>query len=646
MIRSTGLLIVGLFLWTHSALAWIENPYWVTGKGKLLAVPRIEQRVPAEPRIMAYPGMLPGQYGGSLRLLMASNRDARQIYYNGYARLMVYDQKLNIVPDILKSMEVQNGMRQFTLTLRKGHRWSDGHLFTAEDFRYWWEDMAHNPIIYPGGLPPEMKVNGQAPTFEILSQYKVRYTWPAPNPSFLPALASGLPLRIYRPAHYLKQFHAKYVAEEELQSLAEKHRQRDWRSLHFSRDRGKRYDNRDEPVLQPWKVITPKNTNRMVFERNPYFHRVDKNGFQLPYIDRIVVAISDRKLIPAKAAAGEADLQARYLGLNNYTFLKQKEERHHFDVHLWKTGTCAQFALYPNLNTRSDMWRTIMRDVRFRRALSLAVNRREINQVIYYGLGLEANNTILPESPLYKPEYGTKWTQYDPVTANALLDEIGLKRGDNDWRILPNGDVFDLIIEHSSGGLETDDVLSLLRDQLAQIGIRVHDKTMQQDILRQRVSTGSTIMSLSNGCDVGRATASMPPYMLAPTQQVQLQWPQWGLFYESGKRSGKAPDMPDVERLMQFYKAWQSATNSSEKTIIWQSMLSTNADQVYTIGLISRVPQPILVNRRLRNVPYAGIYAWDPGAFFGIYNPDTFWFDQEDRGDLHGYNLSSGGDEL
>jgi len=393
-------------------------------------------------------------------------------------------------------------------------------------------------------------------------------------------------------------------------------------------------------------VITPQNTNRMVFERNPYFHRVDKNGFQLPYIDRIVVAVADRKLIPAKAAAGEADLQARYLGLNNYTFLKQKEDLHHFDVHLWKSGTCAQFALYPNLNTRNDTWRKILRDVRFRRALSLAVNRREINQVIYYGLGLETNNTVLPESPLYKPEYGTKWAQYDPNEANLLLDQMGLKRGDDDWRVLPNGETLDLIVEHSSSGLETDDILFLLRDQLAQIGIRLHDKTMQEDALRQRVTAGSTVISLSNGCNVGRATAAMPPYMLAPTEQVQLQWPRWGLYYESGKRSGEAPDMPDVERLMQSYNAWQSATNSSEKTIIWQSMLSTHADQVYTIGLISRVPQPILVNRRLRNVPHTGIYAWDPGAYFGIYNPDTFWFAQEDRGDLHGYNLSSGGDEL
>src|SRR3546814_10137356 len=101
-----------------------------------------------------------------------------------------------------------------------------------------------------------------------------------------------------------------------------------------------------------------------------------------------------------------ADLQARGLNFSDYTFLKAAEERSGYQVRLWKTVRGSQLALYPNLNVNDPVWRALNRDARFRQALSLGINRAEINQVIYYGLCLEANNLVLPASPLYKPEIG------------------------------------------------------------------------------------------------------------------------------------------------------------------------------------------------------------------------------------------------
>ncbi len=147
--------------------------------------------------------------------------------------------------------------------------------------------------------------------------------------------------------------------------------------------------------------------------RNPYFHRVDANGLQLPYIDRFVLAVADPKLIPAKTGAGEADLQARDVHFNNYTFLKQGEKQNGYRTLLWRPGKGSHFALFPNLNVNDPVWRKLLRDVRFRRALSLAIDRSLVNQVLYFGLAIESNNTVLPQSPLFREAYRDRWARYD-----------------------------------------------------------------------------------------------------------------------------------------------------------------------------------------------------------------------------------------
>jgi peptide/nickel transport system substrate-binding protein len=96
-----------------------------------------------------------------------------------------------------------------------------------------------------------------------------------------------------------------------------------------------------------------------VFERNPYYYRVDRLGRQLPYIDRVNAAVADSKIIPVKVGAGEVDLQSRYLRFDNYTFLKAGEARNGYRVRLWKTGYGSQLALYPNLNVNDPTWRTL-----------------------------------------------------------------------------------------------------------------------------------------------------------------------------------------------------------------------------------------------------------------------------------------------
>jgi peptide/nickel transport system substrate-binding protein len=584
------------------------------------------ERIPRDPAVAELESI--GRPGGELRMLMASPKDTRLMCVYGYARLVAYTPSLALVPDILENVEVE-AERSFTLRLRHGHKWSDGKPFSAEDFRYWFEDIAQNETLSPAGLPVQLAPNGEKPRFEVIDGQTVRYSWSRPNPLFLPALAGPDPVFIYAPAHYLKQFHAKYADKEKLNALIKEMGVRNWGSLQHKMGSMYRNDNPDLPSLEPWILKTRPPAERIVFERNPYYYRIDGAGHQLPYIDRVVLTTANSRIIPAKTGAGESDLQARYLSFYDYTLLKAGEEENGYRVRLWRTGPGSQLALYPNLNVNDDVWRRVTRDLRFRRALSLAIDRHEINQAIYFGLAIEGQNTVLPQSPLYRPQYRTAAAQYDLAEANRLLDEVGLKRGSDGLRHLPDGRIADIVIENSGESSEKSDVLELIRDSWRELGIRLFTRPMQLTLFRRRVFAGETLMSLDKGIENGLATADMSPHEFAPTAQHQLEWPKWGQFMETNGTAGERPDMPEAVRLKELYHAWLSAADSEEHARIWHEMLEIWAAQTFTIGIIAGVQQPVVVNGKLRNVPEGGMYNWDPGAHFGMFKPDGFWFDNK-----------------
>lgn len=591
--------------------------------GKL---PPLIERLPAKPRTVEATEI--GKYGGDLRIAMARARDTRLMTVYGYARLVGYDRNYDLVPDILESWDVEEG-RIFTFRLRPGHKWSDGHPFTTEDFRYWWEDVANNNELSPLGPPIYMKVNGKAPEVEVIDETTIRYTWPEPNPFFVPSLAGAAPPFIYRPAHYLKQFHKKYAKPEDLAERARKRRMRGWAALHNNLDNLYDLDNPQLPTLQPWYNTVRPPAQQFVFVRNPYFHRVDQAGHQLPYIDRVLMNISDAKLIPAKAGAGEVDLQARNIFLTHYTFLKQSEKQENFKTYLWSTSLGAKIALFPNLHVEDPVWRKLFRDARFRHALSLAIDREEINQVIYFGLAEPANNTVLPASPLYVDAYREKWAEYDPERAEKLLDEIGLDERDGDGvRLLPDGRRLEIVVETAGEETEQTDVLELVHDTWLDVGIKLFTRPSQREVFRNRIFAGETMMGVWSGVENGIVSADMSPAEFAPTAQIQYQWPKWGQHYETGGQAGEAIDMPAASELFDLFNRWQKATGTEEKRKIWHRMLEINAEQTYSIGIVCCTKQPVVVANRLHNVPEKGVYAWNPGAHFGIYLPDTFFISE------------------
>jgi peptide/nickel transport system substrate-binding protein len=616
---------------TAGAQALIETPSLApaVSDGRL---PPVAERVPDEPLVVTFgAGEAPGMHGGDLDMLIPRSRYLRRMVVYGYARLVGYDEDYNFVADIAKDFTVEEG-RIFTFHLRRGHKWSDGHPFTTEDFRYWWEDVVLNEELNPGGVPAFMQVEGEPPQVTFPDRWTVRYAWPKPNPHFLPRIAAASPLFIYRPAHYLKQYHQAYADPEQLAEAVEESRRPSWASLHNRRDRMYRFDNIKQPTLQPWRNTTKKKSaGRFEGVRNPYYHKVDANGRQLPYLDRLILTVAAPALIPAQAGSGQTDLQALGLKLVDWTFLKEAEDRGNYDVLAWETAMGSTMALFPNLNYEDPAYRELFRDVRFRRALSLAIDRELINEVVYFGDARESNNTVLKRSKLYEPDYEKRWTEYNPKKARELLDEIGLtKRGPGRIRLLPDGRLLEIIVETSGEDPQQTDILELIEETWREVGIKLFIKPSQRDTFRNRVSAGLAQVSVWTGIQAGLATPDMSPQELAPTSQLGLQWPKWGLHYESGGTMGEPPDMELPQKLVELTDQWNLATDRAERERIWREILKINTEQMYSIGIVASVPQPVVVRRGLMNVPKNGVYHWDPGAYFGLYRPDTFWYQPEE----------------
>ena len=347
-------------------------------------------------------------------------------------------------------------------------------MLTAEDFRYAFEDVLLNKELNHGVISAYLLVEERPPKFEILDDLTIRYSWDAPNPYFLPQIAAAQPLTMVLPAHYLKKFHKAYQSEGELKKLMKENGARTWTALHIDKSRQYRPDNPDLPTLDPWRNTTKPPTDYFIFERNPFFHRIDPNGRQLPYIDRIALYVSSSSLIAAKAGAGEVDLQASNISFNDYTFLKKAEKAGVIRVKLWERSQGSRMALYPNLNYEDSVWRKVLQDVRFRRALSLAMDRREINLAVFFGLCRPSANTVLPRSSLYREEYALAYAAYDPQAANALLDAMGLeKRGRDGFRLLADGRRAEVIVETAGEDPVETVSLELITDYWRAIGIKL-----------------------------------------------------------------------------------------------------------------------------------------------------------------------------
>jgi peptide/nickel transport system substrate-binding protein len=200
-----------------------------------------------------------------------------------------------------------------------------------------------------------------------------------------------------------------------------------------------------------------------------------------------------------------------------------------------------------------------MRDLRFRRALSMGIDRHEINEVVYFGLAKESGNTVLERSPLFRAEFRSAWTKYDVKAANALLDELGLtKRDSQKLRLLPDGRPMEIIIDTAGESTEETDVLELVRDSWRKLGIALYSRPSVREVFRKRVYSGKSMMTIWSGLNNGIPTADMSPNELGTHAAGAAPVADVGPVLRERRQGRRSARVAEAKELVALYDKWRS----------------------------------------------------------------------------------------
>ncbi|MFO7696971.1 MAG: ABC transporter substrate-binding protein [Anaerolineae bacterium] len=572
-------------------------------------LPPVEERLPDEPRISEIIEEI-GTYGGTLVVgdttTSLRGNDTATTQDRAYWLRISHD-LTHAVPNTMAAWEMTDDFMEVTCHLRKGMKWSDGTPLTTADVTFWYEDVLTNSDVTP--LPNiAFRRGGDLMKLDVSDDFTFKLTFAAPNPSFVLVNMAHYGVgesQCWIPSHYMKQYHIKY--NEKANDLAKAAGFDFWYQL-FGRA-----NNVDQNVDRPrvHAFLPTRDTPQTVtFERNPYFHAVDPEGNQLPYIDSVVMErAADLGMFDAKVVGGTYDFAAFSLTIQNYTTYAEAAADNNSRIIIWPTGRGSDQVYNVNMNWPDEEWRTVFSDDRFRQALSLAIDRQDINDVVYYGNSENGQYTVLSTSRHYKPEYQRSFADLDIDRANALLDDMGLAwnsaKTHRLWPVSKQPIIipFD-IVEQASPVMP---IHELVTEHWLKIGIETQVKSITRNLLTQKILANEEPMSCWRGDESSDILFLRRPKFFAPLDGDESCWGVlWGRWYNSKSQQGEEP--PEYIRMLYDWLDEYMLTDSTEPA---RKVLESQAEHIWTIGTVGNSPHPLVVRNTLRNVSETGYWGWD-----------------------------------
>ena len=587
-------------------------------EGKL---PPVEQRVPEEPMVLK-PLRAVGRYGGTWRRGFTGPGDVENgNRINASDKLLFWDPTgTQIVPSAAKSVTMSEDGKTYTITLRRGMKWGDGAPFTADDFVFWFEDLYNDRNIVPTPIA-DMAPDGKPGRVVKVDATTVQFQFDVPYYLFMDMLAGdtligggqsvrqaqGSTFGAYSPAHYLKQFLPKYSSEDAVNRRARERGFENWvRAIHVLKDWSL---NPELPTIGPWRTTRPVNTPTWVMERNPFYWAIDTEGNQLPYIDQIVMTLAeDLEVLNLRAMAGQYDVQERHIDLGKLPVILENQARGNYKVHLDLAFNGSDTTLQINQSFRADpevaKWLT---NADFRRALSLGVDRNQLNETFWLGLGTTGSPVPADDSP-YNPgaEWRNKWSTHDPAQANRMLDSIGLTRKDSEgFRVrTDNGQRLIIQMQAVKAFMPWPQQAEMIAQQWRRIGIFADVREYERNLAWARVRNNEHhIMLWTNG---GTELLYLFPRHAIPVDPTEaFMGPEFALWYASGGTQGRKPDDPNLLKIFELYGS-AGSKREQERFKIAQEIWKILVDQQYGIGTVGQSPALMgvrMVSNRMENTP-------------------------------------------
>lgn len=607
--------------------------------GKL---PAVGLRLPAVPRVIT-PKEKVGTYGGTWHRAYKGVSDRwgpTKLMEEHIIQWQWEGGAPKTVINTAEKWEQNANASEFTFYMRKGMKWSDGSDFDTADVKFWYEDIYLNTDITPTHGNPMDNADKTAFEITIVDQYtfKVKYKAPKPLMSILTA-KSGIGTQcgpdFAAPAKYMKQWHIKYGDQAKINAKLAEFKLTKWTELWCTGGnsgdmQGQMYFwflNPERPTITGWKLISPPPNDPLLEERNPYFFKVDTAGNQLPYIDKIEHALfSDQQVLNLWLVSGKIDMQYRYTDLGAYTLYKENEAKGAYKVQ--KNLSASVSAVYPNINNPDPVLAKLCDTPDFRHALSIAINRKEINDLIYNGLQTPMQGCPIHGSPNFDAEFVTKWAEYDPKAAGTLLDGIGCKMGaDGKTRVRPDGKPLQLTIESqdTTGSQGMDEANQIVKYWVA-IGIGASYKNVERTLYEQHCHEGTI--------DVGRWGMDRNSIVMAdPGRYTALTddgpWaPLYGHFYS--KSTYKQLEPPADHPIRKVWDAVDKAgvePDETKRNAIFKIVIDTHKANPWVIGTVGEQPALWIVKNTFHNVPQ-GYIEDDTLRDYGIAEPWQFYMDK------------------
>jgi len=597
-------------------------------------LPPVEERLPEEPLVIPVVEKI-GEYGGTIHVQSLSpgswETGGWQII-NFECILRVAPDGKTILPNLAKDYKLSEDGKTLTLHLRKGIKWSDGAPFTADDILFWYEDVILNDELTPV-KPKRWSPGGKLMKMEKIDDYTVRLHFAAPYPLVTLHLVRAARGSFYLPKHYLKQFHPRYTPMEKLEKMTREEGYNYWYQL-FNVKRDDGWGGKagvGYPTLRS-HVLIEKKGEVYIAGRNPYYWKVDPAGNQLPYIDKVFITagVGSRELMTGKVLSGQVDYDCQMTSLANLPLYKENAEKAKYRVLLWPHGYGNFVSYQPNQTYKKDLvLRDIFRDVRFRRALSLAINREEINEALYFGMGVPRQTTVVPDSIYFEEEFAKAYAEYNPEEANRLLDEMGLKWDANhQWRLRPDGKKLSITLEYIEEETPMTATSELVKEYWKAIGIDLNLKVISSELMWQRYAANNVQMGASWGSGYLDISFPLDPSFYVPmaTGLGGCWGTLWAHWYLSGGKEGEEPP-EEVKKNIERWERMQVTMDEKERVRLGKEILRSQAENLWVIGTVGMAPHPIIVRNNLRNVPEkVPYYTWDL-YFSTIAYPEQFFFE-------------------
>lgn len=571
----------------------------------------LTERLPDDPLVIE-PLNEVGKYGGTL---VAATRGPGSYGATHYARHCYFfsmDPSITkVVPEVAAGYELSDDSKELTIYLRKGLKWSDGHPFTTEDVMFW-----YNHVVLNKDLPERgnwWRVGGELAEFEAVNDHELKITFAKPYRPVKGMLNYWATQQtvFYEPAHYMKKYHKDF--NPDIDELVEEEGFDTWVQLYsHHRDTSPGQQDLNIPVLGAW-VLKERNSTRKVFERNPYYWAVDTEGNQLPYIDRLETRlIADKEVRTMEAIQGNLDIAGMGLEAAQYPMYKKNEGNGDYRVLPWQSAKSAEVVYAFNLNHEDPVMREIFQDVRFRRAMSLAINREEVNQFVYLGTGTPCQITVHPGVTYFEDWWAESYAEYNPERANELLDEMGLKKGPDGFRMRPDGKELKIVLENAGRG--RDEANELIIQHWKEVGVKVDYKQISRELYEQHLKSNDHDMGVWEADRMQELRAYIPE-MTKYTMDVRSlryatgwqNWNDWQKWHKGGEKGMEPPKGIEppayVKEYFDLLDSWYSAQSQEEYTKLAKEIWSFHAENLWLIGTVARKIAPVIISNDVQNVP-------------------------------------------